>query len=324
MDIVSIGRSSFVLRGGQLLKRASERDISLTATGLFRPDGKRGTRLPLDVCFSVPGNCLLAISGPAGAGKTTLLSALAGNCPPTEGMVLYGDRNLYEDHEELKGLIGFVPQQSLLVMLGGIRPRGLTRLTAPRVHRFARLTARDALAYVTEARFPAAAKREQGQLVHEVLDQVSMAQHAGTLLEGLSPEQEKRLAIGLELVTRPTLLLLDEPTRQLDAHGKRELFQLMREVANTGPAVVLATGDVEPELLGLCDLMLLLAPGGKLAYLGPPGEAPSYFGRPALAEVFADLNEKPEFDWDVRYKRSPHYQKYVTETKWRAGTARTH
>jgi ABC-type multidrug transport system ATPase subunit len=239
-------------------------------------------------------------------------------------MVLYGDRNLYEDYEELKGLIGFVPQQSLPVTLGGIRPHGLTRLTATRVQRFARLTARDALAYVMEARFPAAAKREQGQLVYEILDQVSMAHHAGTLLERLSPEQEKRLAIGLELVTRRTLLLLDEPTRQLDAHAKRELFQLMREVAITGPAVVLATGDVEPELLGLCDLMLLLAPGGKMAYLGPPSEAPSYFGRPALAEVFVDLNEKPEFDWDVRYKRSPYYQKYVTETKWRAAAARTH
>jgi len=159
---------------------------------------------------------------------------------------------------------------------------------------------------------PTATESEQSQRVDEVLAELSIARHANTKLDLLSVWQQKRVAIGLELVTRPSLLFLDEPTAQLDASTTRELFRLMREMATGGgQSVVLTTHDVESKLLHLGDRILVLAPGGRMAYFGPPGEGLRYFGVVDWADAFQALTNYPDRDWAAEYAASPAYAQYA-------------
>jgi ABC-type multidrug transport system, ATPase component len=89
------------------------------------------------VTFPIPEKCLLGVIGPSGAGKSTLLGALTGMRPATTGTVLYDNRDLYQNYNELRYRIGLVPQESVL---------------------HTQLTARRALQYSAELRFPADVK----------------------------------------------------------------------------------------------------------------------------------------------------------------------
>ena len=143
-----------------------------------------------------------------------------------------------------------------------------------------------------------------------------MTQHGDTRVDRLSGGQNKRVNIGLELLTRPSLLFLDEPTSPLDPHLKRELMERMRSMADKtaekGQSVVVITHDVEPKLLDLADRLIVLAPGGKMAYFGPPKEGLKYFGKDDWADVFQGFSREPQRDWMGEYKRSADYAKYVT------------
>src|SRR6201987_2035535 len=83
--------------------------------------------------------------------------------------------------------------------------------------------------------------------------------------------------------------------------------------AEKGQSVVVITHDVEPKLLDLCDRLIVLAPGGKMAYYGPPQEGLKYFGKADWADVFKDFSDQPQRDWMAEYKASGDYARYVTE-----------
>ena len=259
-------------------------------------DGGKPKVLLEGVTFPLPERSFLAVIGPAGAGKSTLLNALTGKRPASKGTALYENRDLYKSYEELRHRIGLVPQQSVT---------------------HDQLTARTALGYAAELRFPTdTGGPERRQRVEEVLGELEMAQHGDTRVDRLSGGQNKRVNIGLELLTRPSLLFLDEPTSPLDPHLKRELMERMRTMADKtaekGQSVVVITHDVEPKLLDLADRLIVLAPGGKMAYFGPPKEGLKYFGKEDWADVFQGFSKEPQRDWSGEYKRSADYAKYVT------------
>jgi ABC-type multidrug transport system ATPase subunit len=294
-DIVSIGHSTFVLAAGQLLEYVDEGGISFTAEGLkvFRSDGKKGTKLTLDIDFPVPEKCLMAVVGPSGAGKSTLLGALTGFDPATEGMVLYDNRDLYTHYAELRHRIGLVPQKDIVHL---------------------QLTAREALDYAAELRFSSdTARAERDTRVVEVIEELGLTAHAQTRADRLSGGQLKRVSVAMELLTKPSLLFLDEPTSGLDPGLDLQVMTKMKELAEDGRTVIVVTHSTEN--LAVCDRLLVLAKGGKIAYYGPPSEGLQFFGKNRWPEVFVDLNEKPDFDWGGQYKASPYYQKYVASTK---------
>jgi ABC transport system ATP-binding/permease protein len=294
-DVVSIGHSTFVLVGGQLLEYVDEGGVSFTAEGLkvFRSDGKKGTKLTLDIDFPVPEKCLMAVVGPSGAGKSTLLGALTGFDPATEGMVLYDNRDLYTHYAELRHRIGLVPQKDIVHL---------------------QLTAREALDYAAELRFSSdTARAERDTRVVEVIEELGLTAHAQTRADRLSGGQLKRVSVAMELLTKPSLLFLDEPTSGLDPGLDLQVMTKMKELAQDGRTVIVVTHSTEN--LGVCDRLLVLAKGGKIAYYGPPSEGLQFFGKNRWPEVFVDLNEKPDFDWAGQYKASPYYQKYVASTK---------
>ena len=176
---------------------------------------------------------MMAVIGPAGAGKSTLLNALTGKRPATTGNVFYDYRDLYENYDELRQRIGFVPQESVT---------------------HDQLTAKTALGYQAELRFPPdTGEPERTQRVGEVLDELSMTRHARHPHRPAvrRPEEagQHRHGAADQAVS---LLFLDEPTSPLDPHLKRDMFAQMRKMANkdaaTGQSVIVITHDVESKL----------------------------------------------------------------------------
>jgi ABC transport system ATP-binding/permease protein len=287
-DIISIGRSTFRLAGGELRHYVDEGEVTFTAQDLVVKVG--GGKILLDhVSFPIPEKCLLGVIGPSGAGKSTLLGALTGMRPADTGTVLYDNRDLYRDYAELRHRIGLVPQESVL---------------------HTQLTSRRALLYSAELRFPAdTSSRERSARVDECMGELGLSKHAHTRADRLSGGQLKRVNVAQELLTKPSLLFLDEPTSGLDPGLDKSVMEQMRNLAHDGRTIVVVTHSVAN--LDTCDRLLVLVPGGRIAFYGPPAEGLQYFGLRGWAEVFQAFEEYPDRDWAAEYRRSPAYQKYV-------------
>lgn len=280
-DLLAVGHSRFTVRRGQLVASVDEGDVNFVANHLSftLPEGKK---LLDDVSFALEGSSLLAIIGPSGAGKSTMLKALIGSQPATEGEVYYDGRDLYQNFQDLRHRIGVVPQDDV-------------------VHR--QLTVQQALRYAAELRFPDDLPAElRDRRVDEVMAELGLTEHAHTRVDRLSGGQRKRTSVALELLTQPSLLFLDEPTSGLDPGLDKQVMQTLRQLADGGRTVGVITHSVAN--LNVCDKVLLLAPGGKVAYFGPPNELLPFFGAADFADVFTSVVADPD-GAQRRFKESP-------------------
>ena len=109
-----------------------------------------------------------------------------------------------------------------------------------------------------------------------MIGELGLTGQAEQRIDSLSGGQRKRTSVALELLTRPSLLFLDEPTSGLDPGLDKSVMRTLRGLADDGRTVVVVTHNVAN--LDVCDRLLLLAPGGTVAYFGPPQEALAYFG----------------------------------------------
>ncbi|WP_314220490.1 ABC transporter ATP-binding protein/permease [Streptomyces zaehneri] len=288
-DIVGIGHSDFCLVGDQLQEYVDTGEVSLDVQDLTVAVD-RGRKVLLDhVSFPVGEKCLLAVVGPSGAGKSTLLGALTGQRPADHGTVVYDGRDLYRDYAELRQRIGLVPQDDIL---------------------HAQLTVRSALVYAAELRFPQdTAKAERRERVEEVIRELGLEQRAGQPVHTLSGGQRKRVSVALELLTKPSLLFLDEPTSGLDPGMDRSVMHMLRGLADDGRTVIVVTHSVLS--LDVCDRLLVLAPGGRVAYYGPPEDALAFFGFEQWPEAFEAFERDQDRDWAGEYGDSPFRRQYV-------------
>ncbi|KOV64193.1 FHA domain-containing protein [Streptomyces sp. MMG1121] len=290
-DVIGIGHSAFCLVGEELQEYVDTGEVSLDVQDLTVAVDAGRTVLLDDVSFPVGEKCLLAVVGPSGAGKSTLLNALTGQRPADRGTVLYDGRDLYRDYAELRQRIGLVPQDDIL------HPQ---------------LTVRAALTYAAELRFPEDTDPAERQArVDEVIRELGLAERAGQSVHSLSGGQRKRVSVALELLTKPSLLFLDEPTSGLDPGMDRSVMTMLRGLADDGHTVVVVTHSVLS--LGVCDRLLVLAPGGKVGYYGPPGDALAFLGFRQWPEAFEAFERDPDRDWAGEYRASPFHRHYVTE-----------
>ncbi|MCB8904915.1 MULTISPECIES: FHA domain-containing protein [unclassified Streptomyces] len=289
-DIVGVGHSTFRLVGGQLEEFVDTGSVSFSARHLtVTVDG--GKQILRDVSFGVPEKSLIGVIGPSGSGKSTLLKALTGYRPANEGDVLYDNRSLYKQFAELRQRIGLVPQDDIL-------------------HK--ELTVQKALRYAAKLRFPGdTAESEREARIGEVLRELKLDIHKEKKVTSLSGGQRKRVSVALELLTKPSLIFLDEPTSGLDPGMDRDVMQLLRGLADDGRTVLVVTHSVAE--LGLCDKLLVMAPGGSVAYFGPPDEALNFFGYSTWADVFSAFENYRDYDWAGRWKGSQHYQLYAAD-----------
>jgi ABC transport system ATP-binding/permease protein len=289
MDQIGIGPATFRLVGDQLQEFLDTGDITLAARDLTVRIA--GGKVLLDhISFPLGERCLLGVIGPSGAGKSTLLGALTGMSPATDGTMLYDGRDLYKHYAELRHRIGLVPQDNIL---------------------HTQLTARRALRYAAELRFPRdTSKSERARRIDEVLAELSLAAHADTRTSAMSGGQQKRVNVALELLTKPSLLFLDEPTSGLDPGLDKSVMEMLAGLAHDGRTVIVVTHSVAN--LNLCDRLLVLVPGGKVAFFGPPADGLRHFGKPGWAEVFQAFEAEPGRDWAGEFRGSAYHDRYVT------------
>ncbi|WP_103502213.1 MULTISPECIES: FHA domain-containing protein [Streptomyces] len=290
-DTVGIGHSTFRLVGNQLQEFVDTGEVSFSARHLTVKVNNDKLTILNDVSFGVPEKSLVGVIGPSGSGKSTLLRALTGYRPATEGEVLYDHRNLYTHFAELRHRIGLVPQDDIL---------------------HTALPIRQALRLAAKLRFPGdVGEAERNARVEEVLAELKLGHHATKRINALSGGQRKRVSVALELLTKPSLIFLDEPTSGLDPGMDRDVMQLLRGMADDGRTVLVVTHSVAE--LGLCDRVLVMAPGGGVAYFGPPDEALNFFGYDNWADVFSAFENYRDYDWMGRWRGSEHYQRYAAD-----------
>ncbi|WP_145503612.1 FHA domain-containing protein [Streptomyces sp. CFMR 7] len=291
-DIIGIGHSAFSLVGDVLQEFVDTGEVALDVQDLEVHVGRsgRGRKTLLDkVSFPVGEKCLLGVVGPSGAGKSTLLNALTGLRPADTGTVLYDGRDLYRDFAELRQRIGLVPQDDIL---------------------HSQLTVRKALGYAAELRFPQdTAKAERQARVSEVIHELGLEQRVDQPIHSLSGGQRKRVSVALELLTKPSLLFLDEPTSGLDPGMDRSVMHMLRGLADDGRTVIVVTHSVLS--LEVCDRLLVLAPGGRIAYYGPPDDALAFFGFEEWPEAFEAFENDRDRDWATTYADSPFHRQYI-------------
>ncbi|MEE6270076.1 FHA domain-containing protein [Streptomyces diastatochromogenes] len=289
-DTVGVGHSTFRLVGDRLEEFVDTGEVSFSARHLtVTVDG--GKQILKDVSFGVPEKSLVAVIGPSGSGKSTLLKALTGYRPANQGDVLYDNRNLYKHFAELRQRVGLVPQDDIL-------------------HK--ELTVQKALRYAAKLRFPGdTAESEREARINEVLRELKLDIHKDKKITSLSGGQRKRVSVALELLTKPSLIFLDEPTSGLDPGMDRDVMQLLRGLADDGRTVLVVTHSVAE--LALCDRLLVMAPGGSVAYFGPPEEALNFFQYETWADVFSAFENYRDYDWAGRWRGSPHYQMYAAD-----------
>jgi ABC transport system ATP-binding/permease protein len=284
---VQIGRFRFLFVQGAL--RQQHDQIRLDAINITQEVGDHLLILH-DVAFSIVPKEFVCIVGGSGAGKSTLLDAISGVRPASHGEVLYNGTDYYANMDEFRSLIGYVPQDDIVPMY---------------------LTVGQALTYAARLRLPHDTRPEEIEArVNRAMDLMELTARKEVEIHRLSGGQRKRVSIGVELLTEPTLFFLDEPTSGLDPGLETRMMQLMRKVADTGKTVILVTHATQN--VTLCDKVVFMAPGGYLAFFGPPREALEFFGVETFADIYVTLGQPgaPE-EWARRYAESPYHARYV-------------
>lgn len=246
-----------------------------------------GSTIVKGVDFAIDNGQLVGILGPSGSGKTTLLMALSGMRPADEGRVVFQGRDLYEDFDDLKRSLGYVPQDDVV-------PRAL------KVER--------ALGYTAELRLRNLSPQEREARVTGVIRTLGLAGSRDQKVSNLSGGQRKRVSVAMELISRPRLIFADEPTSGLDPALERSLTETFRGLTDGERAVVVTTHIMSS--LDLLDIVCVLDEG-ELCYFGPVDELKAFFEVDDYVEVYENLQAKSVDYWDKKYRRSGMEQKYL-------------
>ncbi len=250
---------------------------------------RAGGRLLLEgVTFTaLPGECV-GLLGPSGSGKSTLLKACCGLTRPAEGEILLDGENLHAARDAWRARMGYVPQEDII---------------------HTELTVRRAVGYAARLRLPAAlAAGDRDAIVDRAIRQVGLTERASVRIGKLSGGQRKRASVAVELLAKPAVLFLDEPTSGQDPHLEESMMKLFRELAAGGTTIVVTTHAMAN--IELLDLVVLLA-GGRLVYAGPPADLLDHFGSRSYEGIFKRLVEGSPLDWASKFRNSALYRQYV-------------
>jgi ABC-type multidrug transport system ATPase subunit len=211
--------------------------------------------------FRVESGNLIGIMGGSGVGKTTLINLLHGKIRPTSGNIYINGYDIISDSEELKGLIGFVPQDDMLIE---------------------ELTVYQNLYFNARLCFGDYNEEQLRQTVEKVLQALELLEikdlQVGDLMnKKVSGGQRKRLNIGLELMREPVVLFVDEPTSGLSSSDSEKVMNLLRIQSLMGKLVFTIIHQPSSDILKMFDRLWILDKGGYMIYDGDPVEALVYF-----------------------------------------------
>ncbi|MDP1747189.1 MAG: ATP-binding cassette domain-containing protein [Bacteroidota bacterium] len=211
--------------------------------------------------FTENSGKLIGIMGGSGAGKSTLLNILNGNNTPSSGEVLVNGHDLHQDKKELEGVIGYIPQDDLLIE---------------------ELTVYQNLFYNSKLCFDDYSDEKIDRMVIEMLNDLGLYETkdlkvGNSLDKTISGGQRKRLNIALELIREPSVLFVDEPTSGLSSRDSENIMDLLKELSLKGKLIFVVIHQPSSEIFKMFDKLLILDVGGYPIYNGNPVESVIYF-----------------------------------------------
>ncbi len=217
---------------------------------------------------------LIALMGASGAGKSTLLHVLNGSEKPSEGEVLINGINIHKESAKLEGVIGFVPQDDLLIE---------------------DLTVYQNLYYAAKLCFSNYTEDKIVELVSKTLEDLGLHEIknlkvGSPLQKTISGGQRKRLNIGLELLREPGVMFLDEPTSGLSSRDSENIIDLLKELSFKGKLLFVVIHQPSSDIFKMFDKLVVLDTGGYQIFYGNPVDAVIYFKR-CINMINSELGE---------------------------------
>lgn len=188
-----------------------------------------------DVSFTVEKGEAVALWGANGAGKTTALRCVLGVIP-YEGDIRLAGHDVRYDGKAARRAVGFVPQE---------------------------LTFHDDMSVMETLQFYASLKKATADPIEELLQQLALAEHVDKRVQELSGGLKQRLALAIALLADPPVLVLDEPTSNLDTQARDDFLNLLSALKKAGKTLIFSSHRLS-EVVGLADRVLILE-GGRLA-----------------------------------------------------------
>ncbi|HEY5692433.1 MAG TPA: ATP-binding cassette domain-containing protein [Cyclobacteriaceae bacterium] len=245
---------------GKFLVEEVENEVSFVAEHIFYhfKSGRAGLQ---NITISEKGGKLIGVMGASGSGKSTLMNVLNGAERPSSGRVLINGIDVHDQEKEIRGVVGFIPQDDLLME---------------------DLTVFENLYYAGRLCFGHLSKHEIALIVEKVLLSLGISETrnlkvGSPLQKTISGGQRKRLNIGLELLREPTILFVDEPTSGLSSRDSENIMDLLKELALRGKMIFVVIHQPSSDIFKMFDTLIILDVGGFQIYYGNPVESMAYF-----------------------------------------------
>ncbi len=193
------------------------------------------------VSFDINRGEIFGLLGPNGAGKSTIISILCCLMEPTLGSVVIDGSDIRKNANNIKKIIGVVPQEISL---------------------YHTLTARENLAFY--GKIYGLSGRALKTRIEVLLDMVGLRERADDLLEGYSGGMKRRINIAVALLHEPRILYLDEPTTGVDPQSRRRIYDTIRDLNRQGMTVLLTTHQME-DAEKLCHRIAIMDKGKLIA-----------------------------------------------------------
>jgi len=228
----------------------------------YRGRGGELVRANDGLTFNVPRGQVFGLFGANGAGKTTLVLQMLGLVRPTSGSITVNGMDVMRNPELVKSTVGFLPQRGLSMRL---------------------IETRRALHYT--GRLRGQSEADARRQTDELIDELGLGPYADRQVERLSGGLMRLVNFGMALMGRPELIVLDEPTNELDPHNRRLVWDIVqRRAADDGTTVVLVTHNVLEAEKAVHRVAVMH--DGRITAMGTPGELKEQTGAQARLELF--------------------------------------
>ena len=278
-DVIQIANHTLIYTNGMIFYKNSVQGINIEIQDVNKFVDHHKKKILDRVNCTIESNEFVAIVGGSGAGKTTLMNAISGFDEKIAGDVYFNGIRVHDHFNELKSLIGYVPQEDII---------------------YQNLTLRKMLYYTAKLKIPPdTTKKEINERISQVLGMVELSDHQNTYIRKLSGGQKKRASIAVELLADPSVFFLDEPSSGLDPGTEQKLMITLNKLSKSqGKTIVMVTHTTQS--LELCDKVIFMGRGGRLCFAGTTKEAQQFFDTENLVDIYNMITDEPEI-WAKQY-----------------------